>query len=165
MAASILYIPANLYPMMYTTSVGQTESSTILSGVALLWHLKSYPVAMVIFFASIIIPLSKIIILIYLYRHTRKDSQSDITAARKNITLYRITEFIGRWSMIDIFVVALLAALVQLHQLMSIEPGPAALSFAAVVILTMLSALTFDSRCLWQQDSAITPFNKSENLT
>lgn len=160
-AASILYLPANLYPMMYTTSVGQTEESTILSGVALLWHLKSYPVAMVIFFASIIIPLSKIIILIYLYHHSGKANQRNVLTARKNITLYRITEFIGRWSMIDIFVVALLAALVQLHQLMSIEPGPAALSFAAVVILTMLSALTFDSRCLWQHTS----FNKSEKLT
>lgn len=148
--AAILYLPANLYPMMYTTSVGQTETSTIMSGVILLWQLKSYPVAMVIFFASIMIPISKIIILVYLYRNSENADQASFEKSRKNITLYRITEFIGRWSMIDIFVVALLAALVQLNQLMSIEPGQAALSFASVVILTMLSALTFDSRMLWQ---------------
>lgn len=149
-AAAVLYVPANVYPMMYTTSVGQTETSTIMSGVMLLWHLKSYPVAMVIFFASIMIPLTKIIILIYLFRRAQTPNSADPKQARKNITLYRITEFIGRWSMIDIFVVALLAALVQLNQLMSIEPGQAALSFAAVVILTMLSAQVFDSRMLWQ---------------
>lgn len=149
--AAILYLPANLYPMMYTTSVGQTETSTIMSGVILLWQLKSYPVAMVIFFASIMIPISKIIILVYLYRNSKNAAQASLERSRKNITLYRITEFIGRWSMIDIFVVALLAALVQLNQLMSIEPGQAALSFASVVILTMLSALTFDSRMLWQK--------------
>lgn len=153
-AAMMLYVPANLYPIMYTTSVGQTETSTIMSGVMLLWHLKSYPVAMVIFFASIMIPLSKIIILIYLLRYAQTPTTHDRQRARKNITLYRITEFIGRWSMIDIFVVSLLAALVQLDQLMSIEPGQAALSFAAVVILTMLSAQVFDSRMLWQRRNA-----------
>ncbi len=147
-AAIVFYIPANFYPIMYTTSVGQTEVSTIISGVVLLWHLDSYFVASVIFFASIMIPTAKIFSLAYLFyqsgRHNLKGNEL------RNQTLYRVTEFIGRWSMIDIFVVALLTALVQLNELMMIKPGPAALSFAAVVILTMLSAISFDSRALWQ---------------
>ncbi|MFV0575140.1 MAG: PqiA/YebS family transporter subunit [Vibrio sp.] len=162
-AAAILYIPANLYPMMLTTSVGQTEVSTVMGGVILLWHLKSYPVAMVIFFASIMIPITKIFMLMYLYRNTEHADTTEPERARKNITIYRITEFIGRWSMIDIFVVALLTALVQLNKLMTIEPGQAALSFAAVVVLTMLSALTFDSRSLWQRPFTDTNSTNKQN--
>ncbi|MFB2683714.1 PqiA/YebS family transporter subunit [Shewanella mangrovisoli] len=151
LAATVFYIPANFYPIMYTTSVGQTEASTIISGVVLLWHLGSYPVASIIFFASIVIPTAKIASLAYLFRQAGKAHSSD--QAIKNQQLYRVTEFIGRWSMIDIFVVALLTALVQLDELMAIKPGPAALSFAMVVILTMLSAIAFDSRVLWRQSS------------
>ncbi|MFV0596700.1 PqiA/YebS family transporter subunit [Shewanella sp.] len=149
LAAAVFYIPANFYPIMYTTSVGQTEASTIISGVVLLWHLGSYPVASIIFFASIVIPTAKIASLAYLFRQAGKSNSPEQTI--KNQQLYRVTEFIGRWSMIDIFVVALLTALVQLNELMAIKPGPAALSFAMVVILTMLSAITFDSRVLWRQ--------------
>ncbi|MFB2653609.1 PqiA/YebS family transporter subunit [Shewanella seohaensis] len=152
LAAAVFYIPANFYPIMYTTSVGQTEASTIISGVVLLWHMGSYPVASIIFFASIVIPTAKIVSLAYLFRQAGNPRSLD--KAIKNQQLYRVTEFIGRWSMIDIFVVALLTALVQLDELMAIKPGPAALSFAMVVILTMLSAIAFDSRVLWQQSSA-----------
>ncbi len=148
LAAMVFYIPANFYPMMYTTSVGQTEVSTIISGVVLLWNLESYFVASVIFFASIMIPSAKILSLAYLFYQSGKGGLKGHES--RNQTLYRVTEFIGRWSMIDIFVVALLTALVQLNELMMIKPGPAALSFAAVVILTMLSAISFDSRVLWR---------------
>uniref|UniRef100_Q0HUV3 Integral membrane protein, PqiA family n=1 Tax=Shewanella sp. (strain MR-7) TaxID=60481 RepID=Q0HUV3_SHESR len=149
LAAVVFYIPANFYPIMYTTSVGQTEASTIISGVVLLWHMGSYPVASIIFFASIVIPTAKIASLAYLFHQAGKPHSPEQTI--KNQQLYRVTEFIGRWSMIDIFVVALLTALVQLNELMAIKPGPAALSFAMVVILTMLSAMSFDSRVLWWQ--------------
>ncbi|GAA5646079.1 paraquat-inducible protein A [Vibrio proteolyticus] len=150
-ASAIFYVPANLYPMMYTVSLGHSEGSTILGGVILLWQLGSYPIAMVIFLASIFIPLAKMFTLAWLFvtaknmhKHPRQESITRLKA-------YRITEFIGRWSMIDIFVVAILVALVQLHNLMAIYPGPAALSFAAVVICTMLSAMVFDPRMLWQR--------------
>ncbi|EGQ8579362.1 PqiA/YebS family transporter subunit [Vibrio cholerae] len=151
LAAIIFYIPANLYPMMYTVSLGKSEGSTIMQGVLVLWQLGSYPVAMVIFLASIFIPMAKMFALGWLYWQAGKLNVFPEQQNLKRLKLYRVTEFIGRWSMIDIFVVAILVALVQLHNLMAIYPGPAALSFAAVVILTMLSAMVFDSRILWQE--------------
>lgn len=147
-SAAIFFIPANLYPMMYTVSLGNSEGSTILQGVVLLWHLGSYPIAVVIFMASILIPMAKMFALGWLYYRA---NQSQNTEQKEHLTalrVYRITELIGRWSMIDIFVVAILVALVQLQNVMAIYPGPAALSFAAVVILTMLSAMVFDPRSL-----------------
>ncbi len=166
-ASIIFYIPANLYPMMYTVSLGKSEGSTIMEGVTLLWQLGSYPVSMVIFIASIVIPMAKMLTLTWLYSQAKK-SQTEKSQAQKSepeslneslskLKIYRITEFIGRWSMIDIFVVAILVALVQLQNVMAIYPGPAALSFAAVVILTMLSAMTFDSRLLWPVSSRRMP--------
>ncbi|PSW19907.1 paraquat-inducible protein A [Photobacterium sanctipauli] len=148
-AAAVFFIPANLYPMMYTVSLGNSEGSTIMGGVILLWQLKSYPIAAVIFLASVVIPLAKIFALTWLYFHAHKSAASDEHQAIQKLRLYRITELIGRWSMIDIFVVAILVALVQLQNLMAIFPGPAALSFACVVLLTMLSAMTFDPRVFW----------------
>ncbi|CAM2826346.1 paraquat-inducible protein A [Vibrio mytili] len=149
-ASIIFYIPANLYPMMYTVSLGHSEGSTIMQGVILLWKMGSYPVAMVIFFASVFIPLAKMLALAWLYYHAQKSRHLPYEESISRLKIYRLTEFIGRWSMIDIFVVAILVALVQLQNLMAIYPGPAALSFAAVVIFTMLSAMIFDSRLLWQ---------------
>lgn len=151
LAAVVFYIPANLYPMMYTVSLGRSEGSTIMQGVILLWHLGSYPIAMVIFFASIFIPLAKMFTLGWLYWQAGKMNVFPEQQNLKRLKVYRVAELIGRWSMIDIFVVAILVALVQLNNLMAIYPGPAALSFAAVVILTMLSAMIFDSRILWQE--------------
>ncbi|BAJ00219.1 paraquat-inducible protein A [Shewanella violacea DSS12] len=145
----VFYIPANLYPMMYTVSLGESDGSTIIGGVILLWEMGSWPIAMVIFIASVLIPVSKMCTLVYLYYSARKRSNDSSYVAIKRMRLYRVTEFIGRWSMIDIFVVAILVALVQLHNLMSISPGPAAICFAFVVIFTMLSAMSFDPRLFW----------------
>ncbi|GEA60749.1 hypothetical protein VCO01S_19420 [Vibrio comitans NBRC 102076] len=136
--------------MMYTSSLGNSQGSTILGGVIELWELGDYPVALVILFASIMIPIAKMISLSYLYWHAQRVHSMPVAESYRFLKLYRITEFIGRWSMIDIFVVAILVALVQIDGLMAIYPGPAALYFAAVVIFTMLSAMTFDSRMMWR---------------
>ncbi|MRI34839.1 paraquat-inducible protein A [Endozoicomonas sp. OPT23] len=162
-ASVILYIPANLYPMMYTVSLGQSQGSTIMEGVILLWHLGSYPVAIVVFTASVLIPLAKMMALAWLFSHAGKEVEVSGSQRQSRLKIYRITEFIGRWSMIDIFVVAILVALVQLQNVMAIYPGPAALSFAGVVILTMLSAITFDSRLLWQTRFDSTPYKYPES--
>lgn len=149
-SAAIFYIPANLYPIMYTVSLGNRGPSTIMEGVILLWHHGSYPIAMIIFFASVFIPLAKMFALSWLFISAKRASAFPNGASMQWQKVYRLTEVIGRWSMIDIFVVAILVALVQLQNLMAIYPGPAALSFAAVVVFTMLSAMKFDSRVLWQ---------------
>jgi len=145
-AASILYIPANIYPIMITTFLGQSEPSTIISGIVLLWGMHSYPVALIILIASIIVPLTKILSLFWLCWHTRY--RTAISPEKKQI-IYHFTEFVGKWSMVDIFVVTILSTLVQLGQLMNIIPGQAALSFSCVVILTMLAAFSFDPRLIW----------------
>ncbi|MDC0610265.1 PqiA/YebS family transporter subunit [Vibrio sp.] len=146
LAACVLYIPANAYPIMITTFLGQSEPSTIIGGIVMLWGMHSYPVALIILAASIIVPLAKILSLLWLCWNTK--FQTDITPERKQ-TVYHITEFVGKWSMVDVFVVAILAALVQLGTLMNIIPGKAALSFSLVVILTMLAAFSFDPRLIW----------------
>lgn len=147
-AAVVMFIPANFFPIMQTTFLGSSESSTLVGGVLLLWSLGSYPVAMVIFLASVVIPLAKILSLSWLcwqyYYPTERET-------RQKNRLYRITELVGRWSMIDIFVVAVLTGLVQLGEWVSISPGPAALPFAATVVFTMLAAMTFDPRLLWDK--------------
>lgn len=145
-AAIVMYIPANVYPIMTTTVLGQTTPATIIGGVIDLWQKGSQPIAAVIFIASIIVPVGKILALIWLSFVVRK---SDDFSASTRTKLYRVTEFIGRWSMIDLFVVAILVALIRAGNLMSITPGPAALAFGAVVILTMLAAMTFDPRLIW----------------
>lgn len=144
--ATILYIPANLYPIMFTTSLGTTEPQTIIGGVVHLAQSGSWPIALVIFVASVIVPISKVVALAWLCLAARHGWHHD---SRAQMRLYRVTEKIGRWSMIDVFVVAILAALVQAGALMAIQPGPAALSFAGVVLITMVAALSFDSRRLW----------------
>ncbi|EOD9425851.1 TPA: paraquat-inducible protein A [Vibrio harveyi] len=164
-ASIIFYIPANLYPMMYTVSLGHSEGSTIMEGVVLLWQLGSYPIAAVIFFASVFIPMAKMLALAWLYYNAQKAQYLPPEESISRLKVYRMTEFIGRWSMIDIFVVAILVALVQLQNLMAIYPGPAALSFAAVVIFTMLSAMIFDSRLLWQLPQNETQKPMTNNLT
>lgn len=148
LAACILYIPANYFPIMNTTFLGATEPSTIIGGVMLLWGMKSYPVALVILIASVVVPVAKILALIWLSKQTQHGARVTKTQANH---IYHLTEFVGRWSMVDVFVVAILSSLVQLGSLMSIIPGPAALSFAAVVILTMLAAMSFDSRLIWDR--------------
>lgn len=145
-SAAIFYIPANVFPIMDTALLGKSDPSTIIGGVILLWQLGSYPVAGVIFFASIMIPIAKMIAIAWLL-HTASKKQR--VSPKQALKIYRITEFIGRWSMIDVFVVAILVALIHIDGLIVIYPGPAALSFGAVVALTMLSAMYFDPRIIW----------------
>ncbi|WJG08062.1 paraquat-inducible protein A [Aliiglaciecola sp. LCG003] len=142
----LFYIPANTLPIMHTYLLGTDEPSTILGGVILLWQSGSYPIAIVIFIASVIVPVGKLLILIWLNYTVQKGKDSRHS---ERIFWYRVTEFIGRWSMIDIFVVAILVSLIQLGNTMSVYPGPAALAFCGVVVLTMLAAMTFDTRLIW----------------
>lgn len=145
--AVTLYIPANILPIMTTRLLGQDEPSTIFGGVVLLWQLGSYPIAIVIFIASVAIPIAKFIALAWLNYSVQK-SQIHLTSER--IKVYRIAEFIGRWSMVDVFVVIVLASLIQLGNTMSIYPGVATLAFSGSVVLTMLAAMTFEPKLIWQ---------------
>nr|WP_275298285.1 paraquat-inducible protein A [Halomonas campisalis] len=145
-AAAVMYLPANFYPIMTTTSLGQTSTSTIIGGVVELVQMGSWPVALVIFVASVIVPVGKLVALSWLCLVVERSHELNAGARTR---LYRLTEFIGRWSMVDVFVVAILVALIRAGSLMSITPGPAALAFGAVVVLTMLAAMTFDPRLIW----------------
>ena len=145
-AAYILYIPANLLPVMTVISFGKGEADTILSGVKELMHAGMVPIALLVFFASITVPVLKLVSLTYLVLSVHYQSQ---WRPRERTTLYRMTEVVGRWSMIDIFMISILIALVKLDAVATIEPGPGAISFAAVVILTMFAAMSFDPRLIW----------------
>ena len=147
--AVVLYIPASTLPIMTTRLLGQDEPSTIMGGVLVLWEHGSYPIAVIIFFASVFIPIVKMLVLAWLNYsvQTRR-----VSLHKQRILLYRIIEFVGRWSMIDVFVVAVLVSLIQLGNTMSIYPGPAALAFSGVVVLTMLAAMAFDSHLIWHPD-------------
>ncbi|MCC2607265.1 paraquat-inducible protein A [Planctobacterium marinum] len=148
--ACLLYIPANLWPIMKTQFLGQSELSTILGGVYLLWESGSYPVAIIIFTASVVVPVVKLLILCWLNATVQ---HGIIKKPEQKMSWYRLTELIGKWSMVDVFVVAILVSLVQLGGTMSIYPGPAALAFSGVVIVTMFAAHSFDSKLLWKTDS------------
>jgi paraquat-inducible protein A len=143
-AATILYFPANLLPVLRVDSVTGDYANTILGGVIQFWQHGDYPVAIIIFTASVMIPVLKIFSIVALCFAARSGHRP-----RRMTKLYRVTEFIGRWSMVDVFVVAILVAVVQLGSAMSIHPGAAALSFAGVVVLTMLAAMSFDPRLIW----------------
>ncbi|MCB1772059.1 MAG: paraquat-inducible protein A [Gammaproteobacteria bacterium] len=145
-AAIFLYLPANLLPIMHVTSLVESRSDTILSGVVFLLLHDSWPLALIVFFASVVVPLVKIAILLYLLLSVRAGSAR---RPRDRVRLYHFTEFVGRWSMVDVFVVTVLVALVQLGRVADIQAGDGALYFAAVVILTMLAAKTFDPRLIW----------------
>tara|TARA_R110002072_G_scaffold93529_1_gene207226 strand:- start:302 stop:811 length:510 start_codon:yes stop_codon:yes gene_type:complete len=147
--ATVLYIPANIYPIMITDQFGTSVESTILGGVVLLINLGSWPVAVVIFVASVMVPMAKFFALYYLSWSVH---QRPASGQRQRTLLYTLTELIGKWSMVDVFVVAILVALVHLGGLLVIRPGIAAMSFAGVVILTMLAAHSFDPRLLWDKE-------------
>lgn len=150
-AGLIFYVPANLFPMLKTSVFGglrASSESTILGGVVELIHYGNYWVAAVIFVASIVVPLGKFIAISWLALVAGRPAT--VHAAHKRLVLYEVVEFIGRWSMIDVFVVAILSALVQLGFVASIHPGPAAVSFALSVAFTMLSAQSFDPRLIWR---------------
>tara|TARA_R110002049_G_scaffold177382_8_gene344533 strand:- start:7830 stop:8456 length:627 start_codon:yes stop_codon:yes gene_type:complete len=146
--ACILYIPANLYPIMITDQLGTSEGSTILGGVIILLHHGAAPVALVIFIFSVMVPLGKLMTMFYLVWTVKSHSP---VSARQRTTMYQITEFVGKWSMVDVFVVAILVALVHLGGLLAIRPGIAALCFAGVVIVTMVAAESFDPRLIWDE--------------
>lgn len=147
-AGIILYIPANIWPMLVTRTLGREEASTILGGVVELTAAGSYAIAGIVFVASIAIPVAKFAAIALLALAVRREVDLSTHALTR---LYEVVEFIGRWSMIDIFVVAILAALVQLGFLASLAPGPAAACFALSVAFTMLSARAFDPRLLWDR--------------
>lgn len=144
--AAILYIPANVLPIMTVSSLGQGSPDTIMSGVITLMKHGMLPIAAVVFIASILVPTFKLVgIALLLYSVQRHQPLS----ARQRILMYRFIEFIGRWSMLDIFVIAILVAVVNFGRIASVEPNLGAVAFASVVILTMLAALTFDPRLIW----------------
>lgn len=146
--ASLLYIPANLLPIMTTAQLGRTIDSTIIGGVILLAHHGDYPIAAVIFIASVLVPLSKLFALSWLCWSVARRQP---TSHHERTRLYRAAELVGKWSMTDVFVVAILVALIQLGGLLLITPGAAALAFGGVVIVTMLAAHAFDPRLIWDQ--------------
>ena len=151
-SAMLTYVPANLLPVMHTSSFGNTSADTIMSGVAYFLNHGDWPLAVVIFTASVVVPLVKMLALIYLLVSVQRRSRIRL---RERTVLYRITELVGRWSMVDVFVVALLAALVQMGNLITIQPGWGALAFAAVVILTLLAAKSFDPRLIWDRQERL----------
>jgi paraquat-inducible protein A len=144
--AAVLYIPANLLPVMRTHEIIGDEDDTILSGVISLAHQGSWPIALLVFFASIVVPLLKLValgdILFAIWRRR-------VRYPRQRSRLFRLVEFVGRWSMLDVFAMSLLASLVQIQSLALVQVRPGAFAFAAVVVLTMLAAQSFDERLLW----------------
>jgi len=145
-AATIFYIPANALPVLTTTALGSTESDTIIGGVIYLYTSGSWPLALIVLVASVMIPLGKLVALAYLLIQVQR---GQVRNRHDSTRMYRLVELIGRWSMLDVFVDAFVVALVQLQPLMSVEPGPGVVFFMAVVVLTMLAAQTFDPRLLW----------------
>jgi paraquat-inducible protein A len=145
-AAIALYVPANTLPIMLTSSLFGSQDDTIISGVLFLWEDGSWYLALIVFVASILVPLAKIIGLAVLLLSVQLGAGG---RPEPRARLYRLIEAVGRWSMLDIFVVALLVTVVQLTALASVRAGPAALAFGAVVVLTMAAAQSFDPRLIW----------------
>lgn len=149
----LLYIPANMLPIMHTYFLGVETANTIMGGVMVLWIHGSYPIALIILIASVLVPIGKIIALSWLCYSVHIENEK---SCLQNTQLYRITELVGRWSMVDVFVVAILVALIQMGTIMSIYPGWGAIAFAAMVIVTVMAAISFDPRLIWN------PFNKEK---
>jgi paraquat-inducible protein A len=151
MAAAICYVPANLLPIMTVTSLGRAQSDTIMSGVVYFVEHGDWPLAVVIFTASVFVPIAKILILSFLLISVhRRSAWRPVDRTR----LYRLTEAIGRWSMVDIYVVTILVALVRLGNLATIEANAGAVFFGSVVVITMLAAESFDPRLIWDRCEA-----------
>jgi paraquat-inducible protein A len=146
LTAGILYLPANLLPVMTVVSLGQGEPDTILSGVILLITAGMWPIALVVFIASLVVPVLKLVLLTVLLISVQRQSR---WRPRDRTVMYRITEAVGRWSMIDVFMISILVALVNVGNIASINAGPGAVAFAAVVIITMFAAMSFDPRLIW----------------
>ena len=149
--SALLYIPANVYPVMTFTALGQGEPSTIIGGVKELIAAKMWPLAAIVFVASILVPMLKMVFLGYLLISVRVRSRWRL---KDRTLIYRIVEAVGRWSMVDVFVVSILVALVQLGSIADITPNVGILAFASVVVLTMIAALLFDPRLMWDAAGA-----------
>ncbi len=147
-AACVLYVPANLLPIMETGSLFGAQQDTIMSGVVFLATSGSWHLAALVFVASIVVPSAKLLAMAFLLVSVQRSMRG---SERARTRMYRVLEFFGRWSMLDIYVVTLLAALVQIESIATIRPGPGALYFGAVVVLTMLAAMSFDPRLMWDK--------------
>ena len=147
-AAVILYIPANLLPVMVVYEIGLTTPTTIIAGMIEFWKSGAYPIALVIFTASLLIPILKIVALTWLCAAASGKVHPSPAVLGK---VYFLTELFGRWSMVDVFVVAILVGLVQVGAYTTIIPGPGLFAFASVVVMTMLAAMSFDPRLLWDR--------------
>lgn len=154
LTALILYIPANVFPFMTIELYGRTNSSTILGSIRSLMDQKSYSVAMVVFLASFLIPILKLLILFYLSATARNGVRPEF-----KMKLYHFVEAIGRWSMLDIFLLAVMVAIVKLGKLTSVHPEPGSMLFLMVVLFTMLASAYFDPRILWEKQ------NETKNKT
>ena len=145
-AGYILYVPANVLPIMHTSTLFGAQSDTIMSGVIYLWTSGSWHLALIVFIASILVPSAKLLAMTFLLISVQRRSLWDPMQRTK---MYRIIEMVGRWSMLDIFVVGILVALVQLQSLATIKAGLGAVAFGAVVVLTIFAAMEFDPRLIW----------------
>ena len=150
-AAALCYVPANVMPVMQVTSLGQVQSDTIMSGVIYFLTHGMWPLAVIVFTASIFVPVLKLVILTFLLISVQRGSS---WRPVERTRMYRITEAIGRWSMVDIFSISILVALVRLGNLATIQAGPGAVFFGAVVVSTMLAAEAFDPRLIWDRSKA-----------
>lgn len=145
-AAAALYVPANLLPVMTVIRVSREYKSTILGGVQELIAYKMWPLALIVFVASVVVPVLKLVLLVYMLIATHRHSN---IALRRRAKMYRLVEVIGRWSMIDVFMITILTALVRVGTVASVIPEPGVVCFAGVVILTMIGAASFDPRVMW----------------
>ncbi|MFP8965356.1 paraquat-inducible protein A [Pokkaliibacter sp. CJK22405] len=152
LTAMLCLIPANIYPIMRVSQLGVDTPSTIMGGVLTLAHHGALGIAVVVFVASVVVPLLKVAGLAILLIRAQFGGE---LSPKRCTQMYRLIEFIGKWSMLDIFVIALLAALVNLGAVARIEAGPAATAFGAAVVLTMLSAMVYDPRLIWDQEESL----------
>ena len=146
----MLYLPANMLPVLETRSLGDSTHDTILGGAIRLWSQGAWPLSLVIIVASFVVPLAKMFVLTWLLLSATDEPAHVLRRTR----LYRLVDFIGRWSMVDIYVGGLLVGLVQFYPFADVTVGPAAPAFAAVVVLTMLASQNFDPRLLWDAAAA-----------
>jgi paraquat-inducible protein A len=149
LASLAMYVPANIYPFMILTSLAQSTPYTIFGGIIELMQSGLWPLALLVFFASITIPLLKILLLGYMLISSQLGSTAHL---RLRTVAYRFIGFIGRWSMIDVFMISILIALMRFGQFASVQAGPGAVCFASVVVLTIFGVETFDPRLMWDAE-------------
>jgi paraquat-inducible protein A len=159
LAGLLMLVPANVLPVLSTNSIGQATMDTIFSGVLSLYRQGLWGIALIVFTASIVVPLLKLVSLAILLHAVRTRS----TRRRRGLTrLYAFVKFIGRWSMLDVFLVAFVTGAVQFGSLATVRPEPGIIAFAAAVVLTILATESFDSRLLWDTDADL---NRDQALT